>query len=402
MTLLSAEKNKNAQAVRQGEPDSVQVGGSVGDTKAARDSWGVRGTAGATIAARLVFESVSHAYDGVSSVRDVSLTVEPGEVLCLLGHSGCGKTTLLRIAAGVERQRFGRVLINDREIAGPSTFLPPEQRGIGLMFQDYALFPHLSILDNVRFGLTALPAGEAEREALHALDRVGLKSYARDYPHALSGGEQQRVALARAIAPRPSVLLMDEPFSGLDRRMRDSVRDETMAVLRETRATCIMVTHDPEEALRMGDRIALMRRGKLVQLGTPDALYNKPVDIFAARFFSELNELEGQVLDGKVSTPLGAFPADGVKDGQPVNLCIRPQSVRIASAGTGVAGRIVGRCFLGEVDHLDVAVDGLSQPLKARVRAGQGFKVGLDVTVAVEPNDVLLFEAGLPSNEGSA
>ncbi len=396
MTLLSAEKNKNAQAVRQGEPESVRNKASV------RDSWGVRGTAGATIAARLAFESVSHAYDGVSSVRDVSLTVDPGEVLCLLGHSGCGKTTLLRIAAGVERQRSGRVLINGREIAGPSTFLPPEQRGIGLMFQDYALFPHLSILDNVRFGLTALPPADAEREALHALDRVGLRSYARDYPHALSGGEQQRVALARAIAPRPSVLLMDEPFSGLDRRMRDNVRDETMAVLRETRATCIMVTHDPEEALRMGDRIALMRRGRLVQLGTPDELYNNPVDVFAARFFSELNELDGQVSDGKVLTALGSFPVAGMEGGQAVSLCIRPQAVRVSTAGQGVAGRIVGRCFLGEVDHLDVAVDGLSQTLKARVRAGQGFKVGLDVSVAVEANDVLIFADRSSSDEGAA
>ncbi|WP_346432797.1 ATP-binding cassette domain-containing protein [Breoghania sp.] len=153
------------------------------------DRWGERGTAGAAIAARLAFESVSHAYEGVASVRDVSLTVDPGEVLCLLGHSGCGKTTLLRIAAGVEHQRSGRVLINGREIAEPDVFLSPGWRGISLMFQDYALFPHLSILDNVRFGLTALPAAEVEREALHALERGGLKSYARDYPHALCGGE---------------------------------------------------------------------------------------------------------------------------------------------------------------------------------------------------------------------
>ncbi|MEI2385974.1 ABC transporter ATP-binding protein [Breoghania sp. JC706] len=363
------------------------------------DQWGERGTAGAAIAARLAFEAVSHAYDGAASVREVSLTVDPGEVLCLLGHSGCGKTTLLRIAAGVERQRSGRVLINGREIAGPSVFLPPERRGIGLMFQDYALFPHLSILDNVRFGLTALPAGEAEAEALHALERVGLKNYARDYPHALSGGEQQRVALARAIAPRPSVLLMDEPFSGLDRRMRDSVRDETMAVLRETRATCIIVTHDPEEALRMGDRIALMRGGRLIQLGTSDALYNHPVDIFAARFFSELNELRGTVKAGCIDTALGRFAAPGHPDGEAAIVCLRPQALGVSAekdraeigGAEGIAGRIVNRHFLGEVDQLDIAVDGLAWPLKARTMAGQGLRAGLDVMVSVAPGAALVF-----------
>ena len=191
------------------------------------DQWGERGTAGAAIAARLAFEAVSHAYDGAASVREVSLTVDPGEVLCLLGHSGCGKTTLLRIAAGVERQRSGRVLINGREIAGPSVFLPPERRGIGLMFQDYALFPHLSILDNVRFGLTALPAGEAEAEALHALERVGLKNYARDYPHALSGrratargaGARDRAAAVRPVDGR--AVFRARPAHARQRARRD-------------------------------------------------------------------------------------------------------------------------------------------------------------------------------------
>ncbi len=172
-----------------------------------------RVTAGVSFAARLAFERIGHEFSpGAPTLVDVSLSAEPGEVLCLLGPSGSGKTTLLRIAAGIEAQTSGRVLINDRVIAGPGVFLPPEKRSVGLVFQDYALFPHLTILDNVRFGLTALSREEAGREAMISLARVGLERYANSYPHSLSGGEQQRVALARAIAPRPAVLLMDEPF----------------------------------------------------------------------------------------------------------------------------------------------------------------------------------------------
>ncbi|TYC50352.1 ABC transporter ATP-binding protein [Rhodobacterales bacterium] len=357
-----------------------------------RANWGAPGTAGATIAAGLVFENVSHDYDGIASVQDLSLVVAPGEILCLLGHSGCGKTTLMRIAAGVERQSRGRVLINGREIAGDDTFMPPEKRGIGLMFQDYALFPHMSILHNVMFGLTNMTKTDAKSAALSALGRVGLADYAADYPHALSGGEQQRVALARALVPRPGILLMDEPFSGLDRRLRDSVRGETLAVIRETRATCIIVTHDPEEAMRMGDKIALMRGGRLVQHGTAEDLYRSPVDLFAARFFSELNQFPGKVTSAGVETPLGLLAADGLLEGQKVDVCVRPQGVLLNKAGLcGVPGRIRSKRFVGEVDLLTLAVDGIGHPLEVRVRAGSAWEKGMDVAVSTDPKDVLVF-----------
>ena len=307
---------------------------------AARNS---RTTAGVTFAARLSFENITHSYHGKETIAGLSLTVEPGEVLCLLGPSGSGKTTLLRIAAGIEAQSSGRILLNDQEIAGPTAFLPPEKRGIGLMFQDFALFPHMTILDNVRFGLTALESGAARSEAMHALGRVGLTHYADKYPHVLSGGEQQRVALARALAPRPAVILMDEPFSGLDSRLKDSVRADTLAILREARATAIVVTHDAEEAMRMSDRIALLRGGKLVQIGSSDDLYRRPVDIFATSFFSEVNLFDGVVADGVVETPLGRFSARGIADGKAVDVAIRLQGVRIEDNGAGVPARIISR-----------------------------------------------------------
>ena len=373
----------------------MRVTGST-DTRAAdrrRDEgrWGRRGTAGAVIAARLSFEKITHAYDGVPSLKGVTLEVKPGEIVCLLGHSGCGKTTLLRIAAGLERPTGGRLAIGDAEMAGPSRFVPPERRGVGLMFQDYALFPHMTILRNVMFGLTSLDHASAEAAARSALARVGLESHAEDYPHALSGGEQQRVALARAIVPRPSVLLMDEPFSGLDKRLRDSVRDETLTVLRETRATAVVVTHDPEEAMRMADRIALMRRGELVQYGTPEQLYEAPVDILAARFFSEINEIDGTASGGIADTPLGRFPAPGIEDGRPLVICVRHSGLRLGAPGEGVAGRVIRRRFLGEVWMADVAVDGLDMLLKARVRDASAFAPGADVGVSADPRDVLVF-----------
>ena len=354
-------------------------------------SWGRRGTAGATIAARLSLERISHAYDGVSALDGVDLDVEPGEIVCLLGRSGCGKTTLLRVAAGLERQTSGRVLINGQEVAGQRVCMSPEKRGVGLMFQDYALFPHLSILENVMFGLRALPRADAEREARRMLARVGLEKYAGEYPHALSGGEQQRVALARAIAPRPSVLLMDEPFSGLDRRLRENVRDETLAILRETRVTCIIVTHDPEEAMRLGDRIALLRDGRVAQIGAAYDLYARPVDLAAARFFCDLNEFDVTVADGAAMTPIGRIPAPGHHSGAEVTVAIRPQGIRIGEPGAGVGGLVTARRFLGEVDHVDIAVEGLEVPVRARIRGGRELSVGREVSVSADPHDTLIF-----------
>jgi iron(III) transport system ATP-binding protein len=361
----------------------------------AQQTRAARGRTPATIAARLTYEHVTHRYGDVTAVRDFSLDIEPGEIVCLLGRSGCGKTTLLRLAAGVEEPTQGRVLINNQEVSGPSRFLPPEKRNVGLMFQDFALFPHLTNLQNVMFGLKALPKADAEREARAALVRVGLRDYGDAYPHMLSGGEQQRVALARAVVPRPSVLLMDEPFSGLDRRLRDDIRDETLHVLRESRVTTVIVTHDPEEALRMGDRVAVMHGGRLVQVDTPENIYRHAADLFVARFFCELNEIEAVVRSGFAETPVGRFAAAGFDDGARVIVAIRPQALRLRQPGTsyGVPGRVRHRQFLGYVDLVEVAVAGLDKPLKGRVLRDAPGAVNAEIGVDFDVAEVLVFAA---------
>lgn len=353
----------------------------------------VRGRAAATIAARLTFEEVERRFGETYALRGISLDIAPGEIVCLLGPSGCGKTTLLRVASGIEKPSAGRVLINDWEVAGPQRFVPPEQRNVGLMFQDFALFPHLSILDNVAFGLKALPASDAAREALAVLARVGLDHYADAYPHILSGGEQQRVALARAIVPRPSVMLMDEPFSGLDVQLRETMQEETLSLLRETRATCMIVTHHPEEAMRLGDRIAVMRRGKIIQVGKAEDLYHNPAELFVARLFSEINEVPCRVKGGAVQTPLGNFPAPGLKEGKDAILCLRQRGIRVLPPGQGLLGRVLQVKFLGDVGRVEIAVQGFEAPLKARVRENEGWAKGAEVSIEIDPTRVLVFPA---------
>ncbi len=277
---------------------------------------------------RLQVNNLTRRYDGRVVVEDVSLRVMPGKVTCLLGPSGCGKSTTLRMIAGVEMQDSGEIHVDGNLICDTVFRVPPERRHIGLMFQDFALFPHLSVAQNVGFGLSGDKAAKAARVA-ELLDRVGLAQYHRAYPHELSGGEQQRVALARALAPRPRIMLMDEPFSGLDNRLRDGIRDETLDILREEDTAVLLVTHEPEEAMRMADEIALMRDGRIVQQGAPYNVYNAPVDRSAMAFFSEINVIRGRVQGALTETPFGHFLAPGVPDGQEVEIVIRPQHIKI-------------------------------------------------------------------------
>jgi iron(III) transport system ATP-binding protein len=355
------------------------------------------GRAAATIAARLTFDRLERRFDTTIALNGFSLDIAPAEVVCLLGPSGCGKTTLLRVAAGIEKPTGGRVLINAREVAGPERFVPPERRNVGLMFQDFALFPHLTIIENVAFGLRALPREDARREAAVALARVGLTRYADDYPHILSGGEQQRVALARAIVPRPAVMLMDEPFSGLDVQLRERLQEETLTLLRETRATCLIVTHAPAEAIRLGDRIAVMRAGRPLQAGKAEELYRNPADLFVARLFSEINEIPYTVESGALRTPIGSFAVPGLNEGEEAILCIRRRAIRIGGAGAGLPARLLRSRFLGDLALLEVAVHGFERPLLTVVREGEQPQQGQEVSISVDAESVLVFPAEAPA-----
>ena len=277
---------------------------------------------------RLEIRNLRRSFGGRAVVDDVSLSVMPGQVTCLLGPSGCGKSTTLRMIAGIEKQDSGSIWADGALVCDLNTRVPPEGRGIGLMFQDFALFPHLSVAGNVAYGLRgSTRKNRARVEEL--LEKVGMVSHIDRFPHELSGGEQQRVALARALAPRPRIMLMDEPFSGLDDRLRDDIRDETLDVLKAEGTAVLLVTHEPGEAMRMADEIALMRDGKIVQKGAPYNIYNTPVDKDAAAFFSDINVVQGEVHGALAQTAFGQFLVPGVADGVAVDIVIRPQHVKI-------------------------------------------------------------------------
>ncbi|NNK78419.1 MAG: ABC transporter ATP-binding protein [Litoreibacter sp.] len=329
---------------------------------------------------RLELKNITKRFGGQVVVDNLSLSVEPGQVTCLLGPSGCGKSTTLRIIAGVERQDTGEVYEEGRLICGDGINVPPEKRAIGLMFQDFALFPHLCVAQNVAFGLTGdRSAKEARVQEL--LNRVGLGSFGEKFPHELSGGEQQRVALARALAPRPTIMLMDEPFSGLDNRLRDGIRDETLSVLKEEGAAVLLVTHEPDEAMRMADQIALMRGGRIVQIGNPYNLYNAPVDKAAAAFFSDINVIRGQSNGALTDTPFGQFLTPGHGDGDAVDIIIRPQHLRIdfdrqgrgpnptPQEGVPARARVERARFMGRESLVEFRMDYDGSRLKATVPA---------------------------------
>lgn len=305
----------------------------------------------------LTLNDVCHRFGAIVALDHVSLALAPGELVSLVGPSGCGKSTLLRLAAGLEELQQGEVSIGDRVVArAGEPAVPPEDREIGLVFQDYALFPHLTARANVAFGLTRMPAAARDARVQEVLAQVGMVEFADAYVTVLSGGQQQRIALARALAPRPRIILLDEPFSGLDARLRRDVRDEALHLLKAAGVTTLLVTHDPEEAMFMADRVALMRAGRIAQIGTPVELYYQPNTPFAAEFFGEINRIAGVVDGGRVATPLGSVPAHGRADGALVEVLVRPEAIRLrrladceatpAHTAVVMAARLLGRTSL--------------------------------------------------------
>lgn len=286
--------------------------------------------------AAVIVEAVSRAYGARRAVVEASLTLEAGKITCLLGPSGSGKSTLLRLIAGLEPVDAGVIRAGDEILSRSGYTVAPERRGTGLVFQDYALFPHLTVVENVRFGLTALPRAEQRTRAMAALERVGLADRARDWPHALSGGEQQRVALARSLVREPAAILLDEPFSGLDAHLKAGVRDDLTAALRAEGAAVLIVTHDAAEALMIADRLVLMEAGRVIQSGEPAECFERPASLAAARLLGEINALPVTVRGGAATTPWGTVPAPGLADG-PAWMLLRPQDLTVGGEGPEAA-----------------------------------------------------------------
>ena len=345
----------------------------------------------------LVLDQVGVAHGARAVVHDVSLTVASGELLAVLGPSGCGKTTLLLAIAGLMPVRTGRIATATSELSTPTRTVPPERRGIGWVPQDASLFPHLTVAENVAFGLRRTVRDRHARRlrAEELLDLVGLAGLGGRAAHQLSGGQAQRVALARALAPGPHALLLDEPFASLDTHLRASLREDVVALLRRTGTTAVLVTHDQEEALSLADRVAVLRDGRLRQIGTPAEVYQQPADDWVASFVGDVVEVTGRWHDGRVASPLGNIPARPVgftpAEAEPVRLLLRPEWVRPrpGDGAPGVGARVSAVSYAGHdaVLTCDLAT-GLQ--VRARVPANELSAVGDDVTLSV-PGAALAF-----------
>ena len=298
----------------------------------------------------LVVNKVSHRFSKNVALNDISFECKAGEVTCLIGHSGCGKTTLLRLMAGLLPLQSGEIALNGSTLASPSLMVPPELRSVGMVFQEGALFPHMSVIDNVAFGLRGNGAKERAREWLA---RVGLSDYADRYPDSLSGGQRQRVALARAMAPEPAVLLFDEPYANLDVPLRRTLRKDARQIIRETGAVGVFVTHDPDEVLAMGDNVVVLDQGVMVETGTPQTLYEAPKSRYTAVLFGDPQMIEGVLHDGGVTSPLGEWDRNVLTDptiaNGPVTLIVDANQLMLETDSEGL-----------QITHID-SIGGLNR-----------------------------------------
>ncbi|RCU47699.1 ABC transporter ATP-binding protein [Haloplanus salinus] len=335
----------------------------------------------------LELTDVSKSYGAERVIEDLSLTVTEGEILTLLGPSGCGKTTTLRLIAGLERPNGGRIALNGAAVSGPGRFVEPEDRGIGVVFQEFALFPHLTAAENVAFGLEAWNADDREERVEELLDLVGLEAQGDSYPDELSGGQQQRVALARSLAPEPEVLLLDEPFSNLDVDLRVKMREEVRRILKETGVTAISVTHDQEEAMSISDRVAVMNDGRIEQVGNPEQVFQQPESRFVAGFLGHASFLPGYVHGGEVTTGLGPVPRDqinglaGTYDRTRIDVLVRPDDIRAIPVDGEADGRVVSRRYLGPTVLYEVHLD---DDTAVQCMHNHDESLPLDTTVRIE------------------
>ncbi|MCH0543080.1 ABC transporter ATP-binding protein [Streptomyces sp. MUM 203J] len=325
---------------------------------------------------------------GAPVLDGLDLTVPAGSLAAVLGPSGCGKTTLLRIVAGFLRPDAGSVTVGGRVLTGPGTQLAPERRRVGIVPQEGALFPHLSVARNIAFGLTGHDRSARRRQVDEMLELVGLAGYGDRMPHELSGGQQQRVALARALAPEPAVVLLDEPFNALDASLRTGVRADVRAALRATGATAVLVTHDQQEALSTADLVAVVRNGRTAQAGTPEQVYREPADPWVARFVGDAVLVPGTAVSrsATAATPLGEVrlgaPAGAVREG---TVLLRPEQLVLLGKPEpgGASGTVVDVCFYGHDAMVTVAVEGLDAPVDVRTQGSVGVRLGEPVGLRV-------------------
>ncbi len=329
-------------------------------------------------------------YGDIKALDNISFNVKRGEIFAMLGPSGCGKTTTLRILAGFEIPDDGEIIVGERSIAGKGVFVQPEDRNIGMVFQDYALFPHLTVGGNILFGLKKFPREQRRGIVDNMLNFVGLKGFSGRYPNQLSGGQQQRVALARALAPCPVVLLLDEPLSNLDADMRNKMREDVLAMLRKARTTAILVTHDQQEAFSMADRVAVLNKGRVEQIGTPEEIYHFPSSRFVAEFVGEADFIDGVVRGSNVETEIGVFSVKSkVEDGARVKVMIRPDDISFVPEDGGGA-HVVQRQFKGEENLYHIRLPSgfvMHSSMPSTFLVG----IGASVRVRADPDHVILF-----------
>ncbi|MBG1262825.1 ABC transporter ATP-binding protein [Nostoc commune] len=330
---------------------------------------------------RLENVTLKFAQMNAPAVAGVSLVLAPGDVLGLLGPSGCGKTTLLRIIAGFESPQAGTVEIAGQLVAGDGHWMPPEQRNFGMLFQDYALFPHLTVAENVAFGLQSVKKSDRRQEVAELLTLVRLPGIEKRYPHELSGGQQQRVALARALAPQPKLLLLDEPLSNLDLQVRLKLREEVLAILKNKGISGIFVTHDQQEALAIADQLAVMRQGKFEQVGTPEAIYTQPASRFVAEFVTQANFLPAQLQGNCWATEIGCFAVESQIFQDKGDLMIREEDIILHPASDG-AMKIETRFFLGHEYRYSLYTPS-GKKLYARTPASIALPIGTQVNLSI-------------------